>query len=245
MAYFQFLGTGPSTPITDAGGRNYRRRSSALMQHIATYVLIDVTHDFDEQVERALSITGCVVTNPSRDAAGGLGNLDRWTEAKVSLFVPDDLAAVLVDRYGPFDNLEHVSLTPHEPLDAGDLQIVAFPVETTPGADAPPTYGYHFDNGKRRICYASDVKVIPPESERWFRDNDLLVVDAAGWDKDLPTHRGALNHLSEYVGWNNERIVFTDIGRSAPPHTQASAIVRRMSQKAELAYDFMKLPLGR
>ena len=54
MAYFQFLGTGPSTPITDATGRNFRRRSSGLMQHIATYLLIDVTHDFDAQIEMAL-----------------------------------------------------------------------------------------------------------------------------------------------------------------------------------------------
>jgi phosphoribosyl 1,2-cyclic phosphodiesterase len=245
MAYFQFLGTGPSTPITDASGRNYRRRSSALMQHIATYILIDVTHDFDEQVERALSITGCVVTNPSRDAAGGLGNLDRWGDAEMSLYAPADLNAVLVERYGPFSKLKHVPLVPHEPFDAGDLTIVAFPVQTTPGDDAPPTYGYRFDNGKRRVCYASDVKIIPEASERWFHDNDLLIVDAAGWDKDLPTHRGALNHLSDYVTWNNEQIVFTDIGRSAPPHTQASAVVRRMSHKADLAYDFMKLPLGR
>jgi len=42
-----------------------------------------------------------------------------------------------------------------------DLDIVCFVVETsTAGAGA--TYGYRFDNGKKKVCYASDVKAIPP-----------------------------------------------------------------------------------
>ncbi len=99
MAYFQFLGTGPSTPITDASGRNYRRRSAALMHHISTYVLVDATHDFDEQVEYALSVTAVVVTNGSRDAAGGLGKLDKWADQKVKFYAPRPLyAEVAVDE---------------------------------------------------------------------------------------------------------------------------------------------------
>jgi len=245
MAYFQFLGTGPSTPITDAVGRNQRRRSSALLQHISAYLLLDVTHDFDEQVEHALSVTGALVTNPSRDAAGGLGNLDRWVETETPVYVPTDLWEALVTRYGPFRQLVHAPLVPHAPRDAGDLLVTAFPLETTTGPDAAANYGYHFDTGKKKITYASDVKVIPPESEPYFRGNDLLVVDAAGWDKDLPTHRGALNHLPTYIELGNERVVFTDIGRAAPPHTLAASAVRRVSHRADVAYDFMKVPLGR
>ena len=82
-------------------------------------------------------------------------------------------------------------------------------------------------------------------TEPYFHDNDLLVVDAAGWDRDLPTHRGALNHLHEYVKWGNDQIVFTHVGRSAPPHTEAMSTLRSMSPRAQLAYDYMKLPLGR
>jgi len=245
MAYFQFLGTGPSTPITDVPGRNYRRRSSALLQHISTYVLIDATHDFEEQVERALSVTHVVVTNPSRDAAGGLGNLDRWLDAETPFYVPDDLWAEIVRRYGPFKQLQHVPVEPGVAVTASDLELTAFTVETSSGDSALPTYGYHFDSGKKRVTYASDVKHIPPESERFFRGNDLLVVDAAGWDKDLPTHRGALNHLADYIDGENDRVIFTHIGRSAPPHTTASSAVKRMSHRADVAYDFMKIPLGR
>lgn len=245
MAYFQFLGTGPSTPITDARGRNYRRRSAAIVQHISTYILIDATHDFEEQVEHALSVTGVVITNPSRDASGGLGNLQRWVDGEVMLYAPHDLYRELERRYGPFTRLRHSPMEPHQEIEAGDLRLLAFPLTTTPGDKAPPNYGYRIDTGKKRICYASDVKHIPPESEPYFQGNDLLVVDAAGWDRDLPTHRGALNHLHEYVKWGNEQIVFTHIGRSAPPHTEAVATLRSMSPRARLAYDFMKLPLGR
>ncbi|TNF31305.1 MAG: hypothetical protein EP329_12565 [Deltaproteobacteria bacterium] len=245
MAYFQFLGTGPSTPITDAVGRNLRRRSSALMQHISTYLLLDVTHDFEEQVEMALSVTGVVVTNPSRDAAGGLGNLDRWVDAETPFYAPEDLWKDIVARYGPFKQLVHVPLEPCVPLAVAELHLTAFPLETSTGADAAANYGYHVDTGKKKITYASDVKVIPPESEPFFRDNDLLVVDGAGWDKDLPTHRGALNHLPTYIELGNQKVVFTDIGRAAPPHTLATSAVRRVSHRAEVAYDFMKVPLGR
>jgi phosphoribosyl 1,2-cyclic phosphodiesterase len=236
MAYFQFLGTGPSTPITDATGRNFRLRSSGLMQHIATYLMLDVTHDFDQQIEMALSVTHVCVTNPSRDAAGGLGNLERWTEHPVPLCVPADLYKELLSRYGPMAKLPHLETPALTPVQVGDLLVVAFPVETTPGADAPPSYGYRFDNGKKKVCYASDVKHVPEVSMPYMRGNDLLIVDAAGWDKDLPTHRGALNHLHDYVSWGNEQVLFTDVGRSAPPHTLASSTVRRLSHKADVAY---------
>lgn len=245
MAYFQFLGTGPSTPITDATGRNYRRRTSALVQHISTWILIDATHDLDEQIEQALSVTGVVLTNASRDAAGGLGNLDKWLEAKTPLYAPEPLWRELVTRYGPFQKITHQKIQIGKTFAATDLQIVCFPVETTAGGAGNATYGYRFDNGKKKVCYASDVKQIPPESEAWFKGNDLLVIDAAGWDKDLPTHRGALNHLPTYIGWGNDQIVFTHIGRAAPPHTLAVAAVKKMSHRADVAYDFMKVPLGR
>lgn len=245
MAYFQILGTGPSTPITDGTGRNYRRRSSGLCQHISTWVLIDATHDLEEQLEQAISVTAVVLTNGSRDAAGGLGNLDRWLETATPLCAPDDLWAEVSERYGPFTKLEHKRLVPNKAAVVGDLSITAVRVETTAGAAASPTYAYRFETGKKTITYASDVKVIPDESLPFFKDNDLLIVDAAGWDKDLPTHRGALNHLPTYVEWNNQQIVFTHLGRSAPPHTLASASLKRMSHRAELAYDFMKIPLGR
>ncbi len=245
MAYFQILGTGPSTPITDAVGRNYRRRSAAIMQHIATYVLLDATHDFEEQAEVALSVTGVVVTNPSRDAAGGLGNLDRWVDADTPFYATPDLWQEVRSRYGPFKRLHHVPLAPGEPLAVQDLTLTAVMVETSPGPDAPPTYAYHFDTGKKRVCYASDVKLIDEAAEPYFHDNDLLVIDGAGWDKDLPTHRGALNHLPRYIEWGNKRVIFTHIGRAAPPHSLASSAVRRRSHKADVAYDGMKLPLGR
>jgi phosphoribosyl 1,2-cyclic phosphodiesterase len=245
MAYFQFLGTGPSTPITDSTGRNYRRRSSALAQHISTWILIDVTHDFDEQIEQALSVTGVVLTNASRDAAGGLGNLDKWLETKTPLFAPEVLWKELMSRYGPFQKLTHHKVQVNKPFKATDLEVTCFKVETSTGPAAAPTFGYRFDNGKKKVCYASDVKVIPPASEQYFKGNDLLVVDAAGWDKDLPTHRGALNHLSDYIEWGNEQLIFTHIGRAAPPHTLAASAIKKMSHRADVAYDFMKVPLGR
>jgi phosphoribosyl 1,2-cyclic phosphodiesterase len=242
MAFFQILGTGPSTPITNATGRNVRRRTSALMHYISTYLLLDATHDFEEQIEGALSVTAVVLSNLSRDAAGGLANLDRWCKEEVVLYAPQALFDGLNKRYGPFETIRHQAVEAHETVVAGDLKLTPFPVTT--GSDAL-AFGYHMDTGKKRVCYVSDVKTLPEGSEKYLRGNDLLVIDGAGWDKDLPTHRGALNHLPDYADWGNERIIFTHIGRSAPPHAQATAMVRRMNYKADVAFDFMKLPLGR
>jgi phosphoribosyl 1,2-cyclic phosphodiesterase len=245
MAYFQILGTGTSTPNSEATGRNHRRRTAALAQHISTWVLIDAPPEIEEQLEHALSVTALVLTSGARDAAGGLPLLDKWLQVATPCYAPEALWRELVERYGPFQRLRHAPLDLCEPVTVGDLTLTAFPVETTVGAAVVPTYGYRFDNGKKRVCYASDVKTIPAESAAFFRDNDLLVVDGAGWDKDLPAHRGALNHLSEYVEGKNQLIVFTQIGKTAPPHTLAAAALKRMSHRAELAYDFMKIPLGR
>ena len=245
MAYFQFLGTGPSTPITDASGRNYRRRSSALMQHIATYALIDVTHDFEEQIDRALTVTGAMVSNGSRDAAGGLTTLDRWSEHRVGLYVTDKLWEELNARYGPFTKIEHERVTVGRPKEFGDLHLTAFALPSGTSENGRANFGYHFDTGKRKVTYASDFKDIPSASAKYFTGNDLLIVDAAGWDKDLPTHRGALNHLHEYIAGENERIVFTHLGRSAPPHSLAENTIKQLANAASIAYDFMKVPLGR
>ena len=243
MAYFQILGTGPSTPITEATGRNRRRRSSAIMNNIASYVMIDATHDFEEQVAIALTVTDVVLTSSSRDAAGGLGNLDKWTDRPVNLLAPKPLWADIKKKYGPFENLTHVPLQPHKALDAGDLSVTAFPLSD--GSDEGASYGYRFKTKRKCITYASDFKLIPEASTPYFQDNDLLVVDGAGWDKDLPTHRGVLNHLTSYVSERNAVLLFTNIGRSAPPHATASAAVRRIYHRADVAYDFMKVPLGR
>lgn len=245
MAFFQFLGTGPSVPITDASGRNRRLRSSALMRHIASWILIDATHDFLEQSERALSITALLLTHASRTAAGGLGNLDRWLESPIPFYATETLWGIINDRQGPFENLEYQPIKAYEPFVNNDLEITCFKVETSQAESAGPTYGYQFNTGKKRITYAPNVKFIPEASAPFFENTDLLIVDAAGWNKDLPTHRGALNHLATYAETGNEKILFTNIGRATPPHTQASATVRRLSPKADLAYDFLKFPLGR
>ena len=132
MAYFQFLGTGPSTPITDATGHNYRRRTSALVQHISTYVLIDATHDLEEQVEHALSVTHVVITNATRDAAGGLGNLDKWPAVHVfgaiqGQYVPADQIRALDPRVVAQLRQTQASVAEYAQLESRKLGIqVAF-----------------------------------------------------------------------------------------------------------------------
>ena len=215
------------------------------MQNISSYILIDATHDFEDQAGIALSVTAVVLTSASRDAAGGLGALDRWADLPIELLAPQSLFDELTERYGTFENLRHVPIEPLQPHKAGDIQVTAFRVQAGSGEDGRETYGYRFETGKRTVTYISDFKDLPDESEAFLTNNEILVVDGGGWDRDLPTHRGVLNHLPTYAEGDNAMVLFTGIGRSAPPHAQASAAVKRVCFRADVAYDFMKIPLGR
>jgi ribonuclease BN (tRNA processing enzyme) len=72
-----FLGTGAAGG-TPGSGRSRRRESSLLIESDTGTVLVDVTSQLDEQIERVTRIDAVVLTHAHRDAAGGLPALERW-----------------------------------------------------------------------------------------------------------------------------------------------------------------------
>ena len=57
--------------------------------------------------------------------------INAYTAPRSPLYAPADLWAEVARRYGPFDQLVQVPLTPHTPCEVGDLSLTAFPLETT------------------------------------------------------------------------------------------------------------------
>lgn len=77
-------------------------------------------------------------------------------------------------------------------LTLGDLQVLTFPVEH----GSSPTHGFLFTlpSGKK-IAYAPDVKVIPPQSLEHLKGLDTLIIDALR-EEPHPTHMSLQEALS-------------------------------------------------
>jgi metal-dependent hydrolase (beta-lactamase superfamily II) len=76
-----FLGTGAAGG-TPGRGRSARRESSLLVQDSATRLLIDATHDFENQAARLDRIDAVLLTHGHRDASGGLPALRSWSRRR-------------------------------------------------------------------------------------------------------------------------------------------------------------------
>ncbi len=245
MAYFQFLGTGPVESPTQGVGRNLRRPASALLHHISTYLLFDATSAVAEQAEQALSVTHVALTGLQKPRHAGLVELDAWLEMPAVLLVPGAVPAELARRAGALKRFELQPLPLLTPTPISDITLTAFPLREGSAKAPDAVVGYHVDTGKKKITYAPSFGEVPPESDAFFANNDLLVVDGRGFARDTPGHVGALPRIADWLSRGNETLIFTDLDPDCPPHTQAQAQVRRGSHHADLAFDFMKAPLGR
>lgn len=239
----RFLGTGPSRPIVERTGKSRRLQTATLFSHDGFHFLIDAGPSIGMQLRRfrVPRIHAVALTHRHADAAGGLSLLDQWAFSPTAVFVgPRERR-----RYEPrrFRHLLLTSWEPRVPFVRAPFTVEAFRVRHAASDRRFPTHGFHLRCGRTSITYASDVRDLPPPARRFFRGTDLLIVDGAGWTRDLPNHRGILNHVWEYVHAGNRRIIFTQIGRAVPPHEVASRVLRRHTSRAALAYDGMRVAL--
>jgi ribonuclease BN (tRNA processing enzyme) len=234
-----FLGTGASGG-TPGRGRSRRRESSLLARHEAGAVLIDATRHFEQQVTLIDAIDGVLLTHAHRDACGGIPALDRWVASHGGrslpvLAAPETLTALRA-RYRRLDQCELVAVRPGRRLRLGGWRIDAIVV---PHARERrfPTYAWRLRDGDVTIVYASDVARPTPELRRFARGASLLVVDGATWGRRIFSHLRIDADLPEVCAWPVDRIVLTQIGRSAPPHHQLVRSVERLCPRARPAYD--------
>lgn len=89
--------------------------------------------------------------------------------------------------------------------------------------------------------YASDVARLTPKLERFSSGATLLILDRAMWGRTLFTHLRANQALPVVCAWQVERIVLTQIGRTAPAHELLERQVRALCPKAAPGYDGLEL----
>jgi ribonuclease BN (tRNA processing enzyme) len=242
-----FLGTGAAGG-TPGSGRSRRRESSLLIEADTGTVLVDATSQLDQQIGRVTRLDAVVLTHAHRDAAGGLPALERLcrehAHGPLRLLASPQAIAAIEGRGRRLESLRPSAVEPGRSRRAAGLALRA--VEVPHARDARfRTYAWRVSQGRSMLVYASDVAAIEPPLARLARGAELLVIDGAMWRKTLFSHLTIDRELPALCGWPVDRILLTQIGRTAPRHEQLERAVRALCPKAAPAWDGMTLELPR
>jgi phosphoribosyl 1,2-cyclic phosphodiesterase len=239
-----FLGTGASGG-TPGRGRS-RRRESSLLVSAGVRVLIDVTTFFSEQVRAVDEIDAVLLTHAHKDAAGGMSQLRSWCREREREAVPIYAAARTVDHLkGRFRRLDHCDFRiarPGQALRIGELRVRGVEVPHA-REERFPTFAWRLSQRGKALVYASDVGELTPRLGRACHGASLLVLDGAMWRRRIFSHLTIDDALPAVCGWQVERVLLTQIGRTAPPHERLRREAARICPKAAPAYDGMRVKL--
>src|SRR6187401_62998 len=189
-----FLGTGTSTGVPSIGcdcetclsedPRDKRLRVSILIEHRDKRILVDTSSDFRQQALRAgiRHLDAVLITHCHVDHVFGLDDIRplNFRHGAMGVYANDiawvDLRRIFQYIFNPthfgggLPQLIPHTVEPLAPFCIGeDLEIT--PLEVTHGK--LPVIAYRFND----FAYATDLKVIPPESMDRLRDLDVFVLD--------------------------------------------------------------------
>jgi phosphoribosyl 1,2-cyclic phosphodiesterase len=238
----RFLGSGASGG-TPGEGRSARQESSAVVD-AESKILIDVTRDFRQQGREIGRLDAVLITHAHRDACGGLGALRGWWRERSSeplrVYASAQTIAALRTRYRRLDHCAFVAVGDGQRRRIGRVNLASL---TVPHAREPrfPTFAWRLTDGTTSVVYASDLARLTPELRRFCRGATLLVIDGAMWHRKLFSHLTIDATLPELCDWNVDRIVLTQIGRTAPAHEQLEREVGALCAKAQPAFDRLEL----
>lgn len=214
-----------------ARSKSRRTRSSLLLEKRRANLLIDCGPDFLYQVkrEKIKKIDAVILTHLHADAAGGLGQLDRWLDKPVFVYTEKVNAARLLKKY---KKLKYIKF---QFFDIGRVfRICGFAISArrvrhglTPGF---PTVGYIIDN---KLGYISDVGEIPESNLKYFKNLDVLFLDAAMWfGKGMKGHLNAGQAIALGKILRPKKLILTQIGHGFPPYERARREIARQARTA-------------
>lgn len=242
----RFLGTGAAGG-TPGSGKSRRTESSAVATDQLTRILIDVTGDFEKQ---SRSLDGCdavLLTHGHSDAIGGLSALHRWGGERpnpIPVYATSETISAVRRRFAKLDHCEFRSFPARSRARIGRWTVTCREV---PHAKEParfPTVAWKMTQSGVTLVYASDVASPVQDLRRFAGDADLLVIDGATYRRRIFSHLRIDEDLPVICGWPVERILLTQIGRSAPAQEVLTGLVSDLCDRASPAYDGLEVALG-
>jgi ribonuclease BN (tRNA processing enzyme) len=203
-------------------------------------MLLDATRDVTEQLAVVTHLAAVALTHAHRDAAGGIAALARWWRGRglgpLPLYACEEAIAVVRERHGRLDHVLPVAVEPGDQVALDGMTLSA--VEVPHALDRRfRTYAWRVDGARRAFVYASDVARLEPSLQRFAHGAQLLVIDGAMWQRRLFAHLTIDRELPGLCRWPVERILLTQIGRTAPSHEQLERAVGALCPKASPAWD--------
>ena len=261
-----FLGTGPSGRIPrpnckwyvckearKPGSKSARLQTSTFFEIEKHNILIDATDDFTKQRKliKNKKIDYVFLTHGHFDAAGGLPQLSKDVKenhASTTIYAEKQVLKTAVKEISEF-NLSFHYIVPEKQIDfsaqggpASGWKVTPFRVEHSFNPKFP-TLGYIFQIGKKRVIYASDFKIIPPESKKLIKNADLAILDCAAYNRPIPTHQSLPEVLKFIKELNFKKVYLTQVGIAWPHYELAQKIVSKQSKNIFLAYDGFKIKI--
>jgi phosphoribosyl 1,2-cyclic phosphate phosphodiesterase len=182
----------PCVVCTSTDPRNRRLRTSALLEHRGTTILIDAGPDMRQQVlrQRVDHLDAVLLTHSHADHIGGIDDLRPFTMRDGrSLPIYGDAATLARVRYQfdyAFDPAPSLSTRPRlelcaleDPTQVGAVTVVPLDVR----------HGPHIITGFRfgRLGYITDGKTLPAHTMERLRGLDVLIINALRYI-DHPLH---------------------------------------------------------
>jgi phosphoribosyl 1,2-cyclic phosphodiesterase len=239
MVRVRFLGTGPAGG-RPGRGRSRRTESSLLVDSDDGAILIDATRDFSSQARRLDRVDLVLLTHSHRDASGGAHQLDRWLPSQVPLLASRSTVDVLRSRYRSLPRLELRGVTSGRAIAWRSWHITPVIV---PHARDCTTLAWRLDQAGISIVYASDIARLTAGLASLCDACDLLVLDGAMWQRRLFTHLEIQSTVPIVARWPVRRVLFTQLGRSTPPHDELDRWLHDADPRFGAAHDGFELQI--
>ncbi|MHC4874338.1 MAG: MBL fold metallo-hydrolase [Planctomycetota bacterium] len=251
MATFTFLGSGTSTGIpmlgcdcevcTSSDPRDFRLRSSALVQEGDTNIIIDTTPEFRLQClqNNVDHLDAVFITHDHADHISGLDDVRSFTirtKEAMPVYCNARTFEILQKRF-------HYIFRKENPLGVSlpkiDLQVIEKEI-TVGSIKVEPLKIFHgtqdilaFKFG--RLAYVTDVNKIPEESWHKLQGLEVLILDAVRF-KPHPTHYSVEEALEVISKLKPKKAYLTHLNHNIM-HERDS---RELPSGVEFAYDGLK-----